>query len=300
MLASSLAGLSIAHMYAGEYDRVIALSGQALQIGRSEKGLWEQSKSQLAVGEAYRQRGEYDRAIEAAEESIRLGESGAFISSQTHTRARLALVYADLGALDRAFKLIEIALQVAEGHKYTVDLPFIWGIRARLQIAAGRLAEATDTIEAAKEDPYRESWVVFHFPVLIAEVEFALREEDFGRAAQAADHLIDSVRQYGVHLHLPEALYLKAKALLSLRRGAAGRDHLLEARAEAEALGARRILWRILDTLSRLESDPARARELREEARQVIRTIVAHIDQGELRTSFLSLPEVREAIRQVE
>ena len=300
MLADSLAGLSIAHMYAGEYDRVIALSEQALQISRSSKDLWEQSKSLLAVGEAYRQRGEYDRAIKVAEESIRLGESGAFISSQTNTRARLALVYADLGVLDRAFELIEIGLKVAEGHKYTVDHPFIWGILAYLQIAAGRLAEAADTIEAAKEEPYRESWVVFHLPVLIAEVELALANGDFDRATAAADHLIDQVHHYGIRLHLPEGLYLKGKALLALGQEAAARDHLLEARAEAEAREARRILWRILEALSRLESDPSRATALRQAAREEIRTIVAHIHQDDLRASFLSSPDVRAALRPLE
>jgi hypothetical protein len=60
------------------------------------------------------------------------------------------------------------------------------------------------------------------------------------------------------------------------------------------------MLWRILDALGRLESDPARARELREEARQVIRTIVAHIDEDDLRESFISSPDVRAALRPLE
>jgi tetratricopeptide (TPR) repeat protein len=300
MLASSLAGLSTAHMYGGEYERVIALSERALEISRSNKDLWEQSKSLWALGEVYRQRGEYDRAIEAAKESIRLGESGAFISSQTHTRARLALAYADLGALNRAFALIEVALRVAEGHKYTVDLPFIWGILACLHIAAGRLPEATHMIEAAKRDPYRESWVVFHFPVMIAEVKLALREEDLDRAAAAADDLVSQLRRYGIRSYLPEALYLAGKAPLGLGRDDAAYGRLVEARAEAEALGARRTLWRVLDALSRLEDDPSRSQALRQAAREVIRYMVAHIDQDDLRASFLSLPDVRAALRDFE
>jgi hypothetical protein len=99
---------------------------------------------------------------------------------------------------------------------------------------------------------------------------------------------------------LPEALYLEGKALLGLGREEVARDRFLVARTEAETLGARRILWRILDGLSRLEKDPSRTTQLRQEARQVIRYIVAHIDQDDLRASFLSLPDVRAVLVEVE
>jgi tetratricopeptide (TPR) repeat protein len=300
LLADTLAGASIAHLYVGEYDRSITLSERALELSRSTRDVWGQSYSRLAVAEAFRQRGEYGRAVEVAEESIRLGELATFISAQTHTRARLALVYADLGAVDRALELVEIALEVAGARKYIVDTPFMVGTLARVQVMSGRLADAVRTIEDARADPHAEVWVVLHFPVWMAEVELALQHQQFDRAARAADDLIGYLRQYGTRSHLPKALYLKAQALLGLRQEAAARDHLLEARAEAETMGARRILWRILDALSRLETDPAQAKELQTEARQVIRYIVAQIDQDDLRASFLSLPEVRAAILEVE
>jgi hypothetical protein len=95
---------------------------------------------------------------------------------------------------------------------------------------------------------------------------------------------------------LPEALYLQGKALQQLLRTDVARDRFLEARSEAEKMGARRILWRILLALSELEEGPSRAGELRREARRLIATIADHIDQGDLQSSFLAQPDVQAAI----
>jgi hypothetical protein len=114
------------------------------------------------------------------------------------------------------------------------------------------------------------------------------------------DTLLTQSQQHRIRWYVPEVLYMKGKALLGLGREEAGRKRLLEARVEAETLGSRRMLWRILDALSRLESDPTRAAASRQEAREIIRYMVAHIDQDDLRASFLSSPDVRAAIRPLE
>jgi len=296
MLADSLSGSSAAHVYTGEYDRAIALSDRAFEISHSINNLWGQSYSRIEIGEAFRQRGEYGRAIEVGQECVRLGEAAGFFFSQTDSRARLALTYADLGALDHALGLTEEALRVAWTRGLRVDYAFILGTLARLQIMSGRLAEAAKTIAEAKGEPYRRSWAILRLPVLMADIELALREGDFDRAAAGTDDSVSHLRQYGIRSVLPGALYLEGRAFLGLGREEAARDRLLEARAEAEALGAWRILWRVLDALSQLEKDPSRAKELRQEARQVIEYIADHIDQDDLRTSFLSLPDVRSLV----
>jgi hypothetical protein len=127
-----------------------------------------------------------------------------------------------------------------------------------------------------------------------------LQQADYERCVAVTDTLLTQFHQHGIRLFVPEALYLKGKALLSLGRAEAAREHLREARTEAETLESRRVLWRILDALSRLESDPTRTAALRQEAREIIRYMVAHIDQDALRASFLSSPDVRAAIRPLE
>ena len=300
MLADSLSGSATAHVYAGEYDRAIALSDRAFQISDSIKNLWGQSYSRIEIVEVLRQRGEYGRAIEMGEECIRLGEQAGFIVSQMYARTSLALIYADLGALGQALELTEEARRVVETHELTIGSALILGTRARLQIASGLLSEAASTIEEAKGNPYHDSWIVFRLPVHIADLELAGRYGDFDRAIRVADELIRRLRQYGMRSYLPEVLYLEGKALLGLGREGAARDRLLEARSEAQALGTRRTLWRVLDALGRIERDPAMAEQLRREAQEIVAYIVEHIDQDGLRASFLRLPQVRSVLEVFE
>jgi len=45
--------------------------------------------------------------------------------------------------------------------------------------------------------------------------------------------------------------------------------------------------------LSQLEADPTEAERLRQQARRIIKHIADHIDEADLRESFLNLPDVR-------
>jgi hypothetical protein len=67
----------------------------------------------------------------------------------------------------------------------------------------------------------------------------------------------------------------------------------VKAQAEAESLKSRRMLWCILAALGQLQSDRSTAESLRREARQVVGYIASHIDQDELRSSFLGQPDVQ-------
>jgi hypothetical protein len=73
----------------------------------------------------------------------------------------------------------------------------------------------------------------------------------------------------------------------------AARKTLLEAQAEAEVIGSRRILWQILFTLSQLETEPAETERLRKQAQEIVAYIANNISEPELRASFLGLPEVQ-------
>jgi hypothetical protein len=86
---------------------------------------------------------------------------------------------------------------------------------------------------------------------------------------------------------------MQGQAALGLRREEEARDCYLESLAEAEAIGSRRVQWRVLLALSQIEPDPAEAERLRGQARHVVDTIAEHIDQEDLRRSFLNLPDVR-------
>jgi hypothetical protein len=78
------------------------------------------------------------------------------------------------------------------------------------------------------------------------------------------------------------------------------RQRLLECRAEAEAIGSQRVLWRVLKELSQIEPDPVEAERLCSASRQIVESFAENIDQDDLRRSFLEQPEVRQVFERTE
>jgi DNA-binding SARP family transcriptional activator/ATP/maltotriose-dependent transcriptional regulator MalT len=299
MLADSLSGSCIASAYAGEYERAIALSEEALRTSRFIENLWGQSYARWTIGDVFRERGEYSRAIEASEKCIRQGELAGFLAAQTYTRTKLALIYGDLGLLERGIQLAEIVLNLAETRDLRVHSILALGVLAHLYVLKGDLAQAEAFIDQGNKDVSRETWAVFYLAVLSADAELALGQGDFERAVTVTEDLLVRLRRYGMRSGLPEALYLQGRALSGLGQIGAARDRLREARAEAEQMGSRRLLWPILSALGELEEDGTQARRLRQSAREIVGTIAGQIDQSELRASFLKQPKVRAVLEAV-
>jgi tetratricopeptide (TPR) repeat protein len=294
MLADSLGGSCVAHVYAGDYEQGFAFSEEAYQLSQSIDNTWGQSYSKWTIGEAYADLGEFCKAIDTMEECIRLGELAGFIAAQTQTRIKLATVYMELGALDRARELVQTALDIARTKMFSHNM-LGFGVLAQLQLLGGELASAQDTIDLGKKDPYRKSWALFYLPVLVAEAELAIQRGNYDRALEIASDILSRTRAYDMRSRLPDALYLQGKAYLSLDQIELARNCFLEARAAAEETVSRRTLWRILSALSELEADPEIAGQLHQEARQVLEYLLTHIEDKhtDLRKSFLEQAEVQ-------
>jgi predicted ATPase/DNA-binding SARP family transcriptional activator len=294
MLADSLGGCCVAHVYTGDYDKALAFSEEAYQLSHSIDNIWGQSYSKWAIGEAFADLGEYSKAIATMEECIRLGELAGFIAAQTQTRIKLATVYMELGALDRAWELVQLAVDMSRAKILSHNV-LGFGILARLQILSGDLANAQDTIDSGKKDPYRESWAVFYLPVLVADLELAMRRGNYERALEISNDFLSRIRAYDMRSGLPDALYLQGKAYLSLDQHELARNCFLEARAAAEETDSQRTMWRILSALTELEADPEIAAQLHQETRQVLEYILTHIEDkhADLRESFLEQAEVQ-------
>ena len=130
-----------------------------------------------------------------------------------------------------------------------------------------------------------------------ADAELALTLGNPDRAIEVMDELIIQLQERDARSLLPEALLIKGKALTDDGKGTEAIRILEEARAESERLGERRQLWVILADLADLEAGQGNstlAEELRSQAREVIAYIADHIDDKQLRTSFLSLATVSE------
>jgi DNA-binding SARP family transcriptional activator len=298
MLADSLASLATAQVLAGEFGEATVLSEHAYGISLSIGNLWGQSYSGWKIGLAHWERGNISLAISTMEESIRLAETASFLPPQTNTRAELAALYGELGAVDQGRELARVALQIAEAQN-PAQVGHDLGVLARLLLRAGDTAGAQAAVDRAVTDPHRASWRVMFHPVVFAEAELALERRDWEQALGLIEPFLEELRHCGLRLRVPLALYVQAQALQGLGQDGAARERLLEARAEAEAIGSRWTLWRILVALSQLETDREQSKQLQRQARDVVEAIAGQIKQADLRASFLNLPEVRTALEGV-
>ena len=166
-------------------------------------------------------------------------------------------------------------------------------IMTRLHLRQGQFTAAEAAIERGKIQSTR----AFDLPfVILVEAELALRQRDYERALAATNDLPAHFHQFGLRVYIPEALYLRGKTLWGMGNTEAARNSLLEARAEAEAIGSRRMLWPILGTLSQLATDPTEAGRLRQQAQEFIQSIADSIGNPDLRASFLGLADVLEVM----
>jgi DNA-binding SARP family transcriptional activator len=291
MLADSLGGSCVAHVYAGNYDKAIAFSDRAFTISQGIDNIWGQSYSFWAIGEAYMARGEYSKAIEVMEECIRLGELASFIPPQTYTRSYLATAYEDLGLFDRALALVHLGIEISQSQIPAHNAQLL-GTLARLQIKRGDLSAAEEAINAGKSELSQHSWRVFYLPVLFAEVEFARHQGELQHALGASNTLVDQLREFGMRSRLAEAEYLKGMVLMNMGLDEPARSCFLESKTIADELGARRTLWQALYALSKVENDTEKSENYYQEAKMFLDYIVDNIDQVELRQSFLNHPDV--------
>jgi class 3 adenylate cyclase/predicted ATPase len=292
MLADSLGSAAASQYFYGEYERAIALSGEALQISESINNSWGQSFSQWIVGRAFWERGEINRAIATMRESVRFGELANFVVPQAYTRADLAALYGDLGAVNLGMETARVALSFAERHMPMVRVHCL-GVMAKLHILEGNVTDAKVAVRAAQNAPAQGVWPDHFVPVPLADGELALEQGDYERAVRVTGELLSDLRDFGMRSFFPYVLYMQGQALLGLGREQDARQRFLESRSEAEAIGSRRVQWRVLWALSQIEPDPAEAERLCRKARRVVDVIAEHIDQDDLRHSFLSRPDVR-------
>ena len=291
MLADSLSGVCWVSFYAGEYEAVLILSEEAFQLSQSIDNLWNQTASRQNIGYVYWERGQVEQAIAMMEECIRLSQVSGFISPQNLVRADLAEVYGELGAVERGLETARLALSFADARVPFFRVYTLF-VLAHLHLLQGRLAEAETLVDRMKQDPYKDAWGVFSVMILQAEAELALARGRHEQARVLAEAAMLTAGRFGMRAYLLQALYLQGRACFNSGQPNPARECWLAARAEAEAIGSRRMLWQILVALSRLEPDPTAAERLRRQAREIVEYIANHTPP-DLRTSFLALPAVR-------
>jgi tetratricopeptide (TPR) repeat protein len=213
------------------------------------------------------------------------------------TRAELGWAYASLGLFQRGVELARLAHASAAKERlpYMRMHPLV--VLARVHIRLGDLAEAGAALQQGYGELRPEGIQGFEMILLpLADGELAIARQEYARAVTVIDDLMTYLDNTHTRLFRYEALYLKGKALRALGRIDEAREVWMSARAHAEDLEARRVLWPILTALSEIEArlgNHVEADALRQQARMIVEYIADHAGMPDRRASFMNLPDVR-------
>lgn len=298
MLADSTAILCRLQHYAGYLPASVSSGEEALRISRQIRNEWGQSHSLGMLGYPYLELGQVSLALQAWEAALELAQTSGLVAALVGIRADLAWAYAVLGAHERAWRCAELALQATEtGMSHWRAWPI--AVLARIHLRRNRVVEA----EALLREGCAEALPEYYGRLLwsgattvgLAHGELAIARRDAARAAAVANELLAHLRPQNARVFVPDALFLKGKALLALDRPDDAHAALAEARALVEVMSVQRNLWSICIALSEIEARRGRRDEvesLRRQARESVARLAGQCPP-DLQASFLDLPEVR-------
>jgi tetratricopeptide (TPR) repeat protein len=297
MLGDNIFNSAEANLILGNYELAITQYQEVMDIAASIDNKWLQAWGLTGMGYISLERGNLGMGIEMFSDSIEIVDRIGIDLLSAGSRAHLAYAYLMLGDHKRGRELAENALAIVHSESYPSR--FRTSPLAEVARAMNQLGDQDTSASLLNESYTQYDPSDFIIPYLkqvsFTDAELALTNGNPNRAIEVMDELINQLRERGARSLLPEALLIKGKALIEDGKATKAIKILEEARAESERLGERRQLWMILFELAKLEAElgnSARAEELHIQAREVIAYIADHIDDKQLRASFLSLPTV--------
>jgi tetratricopeptide (TPR) repeat protein len=310
MLTDTLTGLAGMSTLAGQFEQGLALTDEAHRISLQTANAWGRAYSQYAACRIHLVLGDVARAIASMEECIHYADAAGFGNGIVEARCQLADLYGSLGESERGLQLAREADAITS-NRFPAWRAISMGTLAHLYLYAGNFAAAEEAVQAAfahlGSDVARAMSAAFVVP---AAIELALAQEDGARALALAEQSLGVLRGIGARTFLVTGLFYKGRALQLLGQLEEAAAVLNETRAEAETLGMRRYLWRILAALAEIEAGrghAANAQVLRKQARETITYIADHCPPDpsagsgqSLRASFLHLPDVQAVLDSIQ
>jgi tetratricopeptide (TPR) repeat protein len=233
-------------------------------------------------------RADYGNAIRLAEECLRQAEASGYIVALALNRTELAEVFMDLGQYERAEAEARLALDWAREH-IPVFTFMVQAVLAQIMVEANRLEAGTAELDAIVPEAVPPMFWITE-PIQRAQTRLALARRQPGALALAQSHL-QALRAGGLLLFVPESLAVVGRAHRQAEDLENARAAYVEALAEAESIGLRRLTWRIQQALAEIETARGNAEEAARRAAAavaLVNQIAATLPDGALRQSFLA------------
>jgi tetratricopeptide (TPR) repeat protein len=169
--------------------------------------------------------------------------------------------------------------------------------RAQNELYAGNYVKSLKMFEQVGSDYTDYSELIFHPYIYTLNVEIHLRNEQYQQALEIAENYLDILGNQQVKILVPDLLNQKARAQIGLGQDDRAYETLQEAASLARHQNSVRILWALLLDLAELEANSRVAKEMQEEAREIIAAISDNISDPILKEKFLNLPQVQRSKR---
>lgn len=293
MLTDSLVILANMQAICGYYEEALTIAAEALQISRALENQWAISYCLYTYSQVNWHTLRVASALAAMKESIQLAHAVGFTGGQVLVRLFQAQLCLALGDLAQARALAEAASQIATS-AIPLFVPAAQGVLCLVAIQEGQLDEAATIIVDHHFNELPFSLMNFFTPEA-AICRYALSIGNYAQALTFSEKTLAIVLAKNMRMHSPEFSYLHGRALLGLGRAAEARAALANALAMLRETGGRCYFGEIADLLADLEEqvgNVAIAAAIRHEACTVLADISEQIPEGELRASFLDLPQV--------
>ncbi len=204
--------------------------------------------------------------------------------------ATLCQAYAELGAADTFTDVYQSQRVANDEVPHTPARTATLISYALFEIASNQLDTAEVSLDACFPDA--PPW---ECALLLAKCRLALARSDYAAGIALAESALNLAQDCKLGRYLPEALFLRGKLHFQQGDFQGAKNALDQARAAANNLGSRRLLWQIMAILAELESDKDKSQNLKAEARNIAAFIANHITPANLRLSFQRLTALGEA-----
>lgn len=301
-VVSCLHNLAIIHMASGRFESAERLFQEAYRTHEAlatPTGYYALVTTHNVI---HILRGDYHLALAALLPALALDEAQIVSGVWMDIHMQLAWCYCDLGNYEEAFAHCATAIG-KNNHVNSVWLTSTLTILALLHLARGEVDEAEAAVQRGWESfdldwqTYPSWWETLS--ILQAEAEVALARQELERADRRATQLVAKYDQLTLRHLRPDVLHLQARIQMAEGNREAAYTTAIAALNDCDAMGIRRDVWAICQTLSQLESERgngAAADALRERARVEAFYIAEHTGSAHLRERFLAREDVRRCL----
>ncbi|MEP7359688.1 MAG: hypothetical protein ABI847_20720, partial [Anaerolineales bacterium] len=294
--ADTLALLIILDLLRGDAAAALQDNAELQRISETLDYGWGRAQALIGAGIGLLERGELGLALPLLEEGSRLGNQFSLGNAARIICGFLARGYAALGEIEPGLAAVR-RVDLVESRDPSL---IVWSSAAEtlLLLAGSRVAEAATAFERiCRLGPPAD--VIAYRLTAAAEAELALAQGDTQRVIEVTTPVIDDMRREGGRAILCETLAYRSRALLAAGRLAEAVPALAEARALAETIGMRLVLWTVIAAeldLANRQNQTAAAQPLRRELHALLNTLADNAGTPARRAAFLAAPGVEAAL----